>query len=109
MIETALTQLGYSVHTATDPQAALEVADKGVCFQLLISDLVMPGMNGQQLAARMLERMPGLKVLYISGYVEEIAGRSSEISRTDEALDFLQKPFTPDALSRKVREVLESR
>jgi PAS domain S-box-containing protein len=104
IIETVLRHLGYSVQTAMDPDQALEVVKKGASLQLLITDLVMPGMSGQQLASRLLERVPGLKVLYISGYSEDdVVGENG----SNDGYHFLKKPFTTDALAKKVREVLE--
>jgi two-component SAPR family response regulator len=70
----------------------------------VITDLAMPGMNGTELARKVRERLSGIEVLYISGYAEELR-RSGQI---DEA-HFLQKPFTPQLLARRVREMLDQR
>jgi CheY-like chemotaxis protein len=73
-------------------------------IHLLLTDIVMPGMLGPEVARRACALRPGLKVLYMSGYTDESILQRG-ILRGDEA--FIQKPFTPDALSQKVREVLD--
>jgi DNA-binding response OmpR family regulator len=70
-------------------------------IRLLVTDVVMPQVNGRQLAERFRSRRPDLKVLYMSGYTDD-----QVLAEGDEAA-FLQKPFTPDVLARKVREVLD--
>jgi two-component system cell cycle sensor histidine kinase/response regulator CckA len=70
---------------------------------LVVTDVVMPGMGGRELAGRLRDRQPGLRVLYMSGYTaDEVLRQGIEA----EAVHFIQKPFTPDGLARKVREVL---
>jgi two-component system cell cycle sensor histidine kinase/response regulator CckA len=61
----------------------------------------MPGMNGRQLSERVLDLRPGIQVLYVSGYAD-----STQQEVIDPAMDYLQKPFTPEALALKVRELL---
>jgi CheY-like chemotaxis protein len=73
-------------------------------IQLLLTDIVMPGMLGPEVARRACALRPGLKVLYMSGYTDESIMQRG-LLQGDEA--FIQKPFTPDALSQKVREVLD--
>jgi PAS domain S-box-containing protein len=100
-----LTQSGYLVESAATADEALELArDPGTSFDLLVSDVVLPGMNGKQLAERLLAARPGLKVLFMSGYPGDLIGRRG-MELEDVAL--LQKPFTPAALTAKVREVLD--
>jgi len=71
---------------------------------LLVTDVVMPGMSGRDVAHQLMPLHPGMKVLYISGYIDD-AGlcRGTDQARTG----FLQKPFTPEALARKVRDMLD--
>jgi FixJ family two-component response regulator len=70
-----------------------------------LTDVVMPGMRGPELAQRLLRLRPDLRVLYMSGYIDNaIAGQGL----LHAGAEFLQKPFTPDVLLRKVREVLNS-
>ena len=70
---------------------------------LVVTDVVMPGMGGRQLAERLRERAPELRVLFMSGYTtDEVLRQGIEAER----VHFLQKPFTPDGFVRKVREVL---
>jgi PAS domain S-box-containing protein len=97
---------GYAVIVARSPQEALEAATrhKGP-LHLLVTDVVMPQMNGCQLAGLLTPLYPGLKVLYISGYTDEAVIRHGVRERETA---FLQKPFTPATLARKVREVLDS-
>ncbi|MBD3646015.1 MAG: response regulator, partial [Pseudomonadales bacterium] len=98
---------GYRVHAAADGTEALEVMmglDEGP--DLLLTDVVMPGITGPELAERLLKRYPDLPVMYMSGYT-----RDSVIKRDTLKGDFvfLQKPFAPADLTRKVREILNRR
>jgi CheY-like chemotaxis protein len=94
------------VLVATDGPEALELALRQPrAPSLVIADVVMPGMSGGQLAARLAERWPGLPVLFTSGYTGLDA-----VSRglLEEGREFIQKPLDPDSLSRKVREILDA-
>jgi DNA-binding NarL/FixJ family response regulator len=73
-------------------------------IELLVTDLVMPAMTGRDLAEQLLLRHPETRVLYMSGYTDDAIVRRGVL---EEGAPFLQKPFTPDALARKVREVLD--
>jgi two-component system, cell cycle sensor histidine kinase and response regulator CckA len=97
---------GYNVLTAADGREALEVArSHSGPIHLLLTDVVMPGINGRVLAERLAPRQPGMKVLYMSGYTDSfIAGHGVLEAGTH----LLHKPFTQDVLARKVREVLDS-
>lgn len=96
---------GYTVVTASHAAHALEIARqwKGQ-FDLLVTDVIMPGMNGSQLADALCRQRPALRVLFISGYPEDAIGRDGELQA---GRSFLQKPFPPGVLLRKVREVLD--
>jgi two-component system, cell cycle sensor histidine kinase and response regulator CckA len=97
---------GYRVLEAEDGEAALKVAsDHGIPIDILITDVVMPGMSGQELSRRLCVLDPELKVLYLSGYTEDSIIREGAL---EAGTAFLQKPFTLQALSRKVREVLRN-
>jgi CheY-like chemotaxis protein len=74
-------------------------------IHLLLTDVIMPGMNGRELAQRVLEIRPNVKVLYMSGYTENVIGRNGTL---DAGIRLLQKPFTLRDLKNKVREVLDS-
>jgi CheY-like chemotaxis protein len=100
---TVLRHRGYSVVEAASGEAAIEQLDNGVSPDLLLCDLVMPGMNGHQVAAAVRDRRSCVRVVYMSGYDDHQALSSS--SMADAA--FLQKPFTPDALAQQVRATLD--
>jgi two-component system NtrC family sensor kinase len=104
MLERLLTELGYEVRTARHGQEALDLAtSSGAPFDLVITDVRMPRMNGPELGRRMEERWPGIPVLYISGYdVEASTGR--EVAHRRSA--FMRKPFDPDELARRVARLL---
>ena len=95
---------GYTVLEAPDGPAALAVANThGDHIDLLVSDVGLPGMNGRELAGRLTTQRPRLKVLFTSGHPAEVLERYGIEARHP----YLQKPFTLDALARKVREVLD--
>jgi two-component system, cell cycle sensor histidine kinase and response regulator CckA len=101
-----LGELGYDVREAARPEAAIKAFSAGGEVHLLLTDVVMPGMNGPQLAARLAALRPGLRVLYMSGYTGDSVALQGVL---EQGTHLLQKPFTPDALARKVREVLDGR
>ena len=102
VLERMLKQSGYRVLACDSPQEALRVSvEQAGKIDLLVTDMVMPGMSGLELGERIQHAWPGLQVLYVSGYAD-----SSGVSRPEA---FLQKPFKPEALAVKVREVLALR
>jgi PAS domain S-box-containing protein len=96
---------GYTVVEAADGAAAVQicVAHPGT-IHLLLTDVIMPGMNGRELAQRVSEIRPNIRVLYMSGYTENAIGHNGTL---DAGITLLQKPFTLHALKAKVREVLD--
>jgi PAS domain S-box-containing protein len=104
-MRTALERHGYKVLEAKDGTDALQVAERhGGPIHLLLTDVVMPGMGGREIAKQILARHADVRVLYLSGYTDDAVVRHGVV----EAIDaFLQKPFTPSALASKVRNVLD--
>jgi len=97
---------GYRVLEARHPGEALLLGERYVGpIHLLVTDLRMPQMNGLELSERLLTYRPDLKVLFISAYSEAIIGPSGPLHQ---GTPLLEKPFLPDALWRKVREVLDA-
>lgn len=105
LARTFLESSGFRVFSAENGEDALEVTKRfGGTFDLLLTDVIMPGMNGRVLAEHLLPRQPGIKVLYMSGYSDSfIAGHGV----LDPGTHLLHKPFTEDVFLRKVREVLD--
>ena len=103
-----LSQHGYKVIEAEGPIVALDLYSNGFSEQdkpdLLLTDVIMPDMDGRQLHQRLIEKLPGLRVLYMSGYTDDVIHQRGV---AEKGLKFIQKPFTIGALTRKVREVLE--
>jgi CheY-like chemotaxis protein len=105
MTRMMLERLGYRVLTANEPAAAIEIVrDHCRTVQLMMTDVVMPGVNGRELAARVHECCPGLKVLFMSGYTANVIAHRGVLG---DGVDFIQKPFSMHNLGAKVREVLE--
>ncbi|HTS63775.1 MAG TPA: ATP-binding protein [Candidatus Acidoferrales bacterium] len=105
LVKETLVSHGYSVLDASGAEDAQKIAEiyRGD-IQLLITDVVMPKVNGRDLAARLMKGRPGLKVLYMSGYTDGAVVNNGILQKE---VAFLQKPFTPTALAEKVREVLD--
>jgi len=95
VIRLALESAGYTVLTAASPNAAIDLVRGGETIDLLVTDVVMPEMDAFELADRIACELPGLRILYTSGYTD--AGAEGP---------FIQKPFTPGQLIEKVRGVL---
>ncbi len=106
LAERALQRAGYSVITASSGEEALEV-EEGFPgkLHLLLTDVVMPGINGRELADALKPRRPRMKILYMSGYTDDEVVRCGILAARDA---FLQKPFSPSDLATKVRALLEA-
>ena len=101
-----LSAKGYSVVVAKSTQEAEQLATKHAGeIHLLLTDIIMPGTSGRELARRITERHPRTRVLYMSGYTDNVLAQGGVL---EAGLSFLQKPFTPGALVQKVRDVLDS-
>ncbi len=105
MVGELLTGLGYRVYLEDDPMKALERAQQIGRIDLLITDVVMPGMNGRQLFERLSAELADIgKVLYMSGYTNDVFIKDG---RLQEGISFIQKPFTVDAFMEKITALLE--
>jgi PAS domain S-box-containing protein len=100
-----LERLGYLVLAAGTPAEAIEISGQpGIHIHLLITDVVMPGMNGRELADRLRQMHPGLKYLFMSGYTANAIAHHGVL---DSGVLFIQKPFSASDLARKVRQSLD--
>ncbi len=100
-----LESYGYQIIEAENGEAALKICENDAAkFDLLLTDVVMPGTGGHELAGKLLEKYPNLRILFTSGYNED---SQIEYEISDAVTDFIHKPFTPDSLAEKVRSVLD--
>jgi len=100
-----LTFCGYDVLEARDPNDALRLAsDHRENLRLLLTDVIMPGMNGKELYKKTVAIHPDIEVLFMSGYTDDVIAQHGIL---DEGINFLQKPFTVQNLTQKVRQVLD--
>jgi two-component system, cell cycle sensor histidine kinase and response regulator CckA len=106
MVGNALEGYGYAVLDAPNGQEAIRICQEyDGTIHLMLTDVVMPGMGGRELADRLKGTRPDLKVLFMSGYTENAIAHRGIL---DNGIDFLQKPFTPAHLAGKVRQVLDA-
>ncbi|HSL92955.1 MAG TPA: response regulator, partial [Candidatus Limnocylindrales bacterium] len=105
LVEEILCTQGYTVLKASNGDEALRLGKgRKKAIHLLLTDMVMPGMNGKELAERMLERYPRMKVILMSGYTEDGLIQWGTIIQ---GMDFLKKPFRVETLIQQVRKVLD--
>ena len=105
IIKTILSQLGYTVLLAANGEEALAISAKfGSHIDLLLADVIMPRMNGIELAAALKEQRPTIRVLFMSGYTDDMLATFPAFSPQ---ADFLEKPLTPSVLSQRIRALLE--
>jgi CheY-like chemotaxis protein len=102
-----LRNLGYRVLTASNGEEALRISQEHDGeIRLLLTDVILPGMNGRQIANMLVERNPSLKVLYCSGYTEDTIVHHGVL---EPHIHFISKPFSIPALSQKIRSILDMR
>jgi CheY-like chemotaxis protein len=106
VIERSLSRSGYHVTTASSPSEAVALVDGGLTYDLLVSDLMLPEMTGQQLAALLTPRVPA-RTLFISGYTDATLGDADGV--LPDGVAFLQKPFVPAGLLAAVGALLDRR
>jgi len=105
LAEKFLKRLGYTILTAEDAEeATCRAGSHEGNIDLLLTDVVLPGLSGPELARRLCETIPGLKVLYTSGYAEEEIDHHGVL---EEGIQYIGKPYSMTDLARKIREVLE--
>jgi PAS domain S-box-containing protein len=105
LVERLLRMQGYAVISAASPAEAIGAARASGKIDLLVTDVIMPGMNGREMAAVLASERPRMRVLYMSGYTDAAIAQQGILPP---GTAFLSKPFTPDVLARKVREVLDA-
>ncbi|HKW29318.1 MAG TPA: response regulator, partial [Verrucomicrobiae bacterium] len=108
LMQRVLERHGYQIHAAGSGLQALEIwRERREGIDILVTDMVMPdGMNGRELADRLRNDKPDLKIIYCSGYANNMPGKDSPL-RDNEA--FLEKPFEPSKLLQKIRDCVEIR
>lgn len=102
-LEQSLKQLGYKIIIAEDGQVALNLFEKNKDIDLIITDIVMPNLNGKELVEKINQTKPNVKIIFTSGYPEESISHHGVL---EPGIHFIQKPFTRDVLARKIRSVI---
>jgi len=103
LILNVLDELGYRGHPAADAEVAVPLLDSALRIDLLVTDVGLPGINGRQLAEIARRRRPGLKVLFMTGYIDKAADRDTYL---EEGMDIVSKPFTLEMLAGKLRQMI---
>jgi CheY-like chemotaxis protein len=106
LAELVLSDLGYAVHTAGNGREALEYveAHPELNFDLVVTDVVMPEMGGRELAEHIRQLAPQTRVLFTSGFTEDVIIQTGKLA---DGIDFVQKPYSVDALAQKVHRILQ--
>jgi DNA-binding NtrC family response regulator len=99
-----LRKQGYVVREASNAFEALRLIERNAPFDLVITDVIMPQMSGKQLYDKIKDMQPKTRVLFMSGYTDDALAHHGVL---DASLSFLEKPFSPARLTRKVREVID--
>jgi two-component system, cell cycle sensor histidine kinase and response regulator CckA len=99
----SLTEAGFLVYEASNGRKALELMERETGIDGVLTDLAMPEMGGRELARRLREQWPHLPVVFMTGYTDDIVSRRGLL---DEGVPFLEKPLSPDTITRKMQEVL---
>ena len=106
LVEKILRMYGYTVLSAASPAEAIALSkNRPATIDILVTDVIMPGMNGRELSRVLAASRPELRVLYMSGYTDAVIAQQGIL---EPGTAFVSKPFTPDVLARKVREVLDA-
>src|SRR5438445_363655 len=106
VVRNVLQRYGYAILEAPDIEAAIAFGERHDGeIHLLLTDVVMPGLHGTEVAARVARARPNLRVIFMSGYTDDAVIRHGVLHP---GVAYLQKPFGPEALARKVREVMDS-
>ncbi len=106
IVSIQLEELGYTVLAASNGREAIRIAEKQEGpIDLLLTDVVMPGMSGRQLADRLKQKIPVLKVLFVSGYSGDVISREDNL---ESGAYFAHKPLTKSALDEKLRSIFRA-
>jgi CheY-like chemotaxis protein len=104
LVREVLSELGYKAVEAAEAQSAIRLLDSGHKFDLMITDVGLPGMNGRQLAEVAREHLPALPILFVTGYAENAAIRAGFLGTN---MQMISKPFQIEHLSAKIGEMLK--
>jgi CheY-like chemotaxis protein len=100
-----LERLGYRVLAAATPDEAMRLAEEHAgAIDLLVTDVIMPGMNGRELAQGLVALYPDLKLLFMSGYTADVIAHQGVL---EDGFNFIEKPFSVESLGKRIREVLD--